>query len=84
MNVVIVDDEPLAIDVLETYIEKVPELNIVAKCTNALDANEIIRKGDVDFLNYLNNWIIVRGLDGWLQERHRYWFTTQDWKGQME
>lgn len=43
-----------------------------------------IRKGDVDFLNYLNNWIIVRGLDGWLQERHRYWFTTQDWKGQVE
>lgn len=43
-----------------------------------------IRKGDVDFLNYLNNWIIVRGLDGWLNERHRYWFTTQDWKNQVE
>ena len=43
-----------------------------------------IRKGDVDFLNYLNNWIIVRGLDGWLEERHSYWFTTQDWKSQVE
>ena len=43
-----------------------------------------IRKGDVDFLNYLDNWIIVRGLDGWLRERHSYWFTTQDWKGQVE
>ena len=50
MNVVIVDDEPLAIDVLETYIEQVPDLNIIAKCTNALEANEIIRKGDVDLL----------------------------------
>jgi len=50
MNVVIVDDEPLAIDVLETYVEQIPELNIVAKCTNALEANEIIRKGDIDLL----------------------------------
>lgn len=43
-----------------------------------------IRKGDVDFLNYLNNWIMVRSLDGWLQERYRFWFTTQDWKALVE
>jgi len=40
-------------------------------------------KGDVDFLNFLNNWIRVRQADGWLQERYDYWFTTQDWQGQM-
>ena len=43
-----------------------------------------IRKGDVDFLNYLNNWIRVKNSDGWLQERYAYWFTTQDWKGMVE
>ncbi len=43
-----------------------------------------IRKGDVDFLNYLNNWIRVREADGWLQERYGYWFTTQDWKDLVE
>jgi len=43
-----------------------------------------IQKGDADFLNYLNNWIRVRNLDGWLQERYNYWFTTQDWKSQIE
>jgi|SRR6056297_1672827 len=43
-----------------------------------------VRKGDPDFLNYLNNWIRVRNADGWLQERHSYWFTTQDWKSQIE
>jgi len=43
-----------------------------------------IRKGDVDFLNYLNNWILVKEADGWLMERYRYWFTTQDWKGLVE
>jgi polar amino acid transport system substrate-binding protein len=43
-----------------------------------------IRKGDIDFLNFLNNWILVREADGWLMERYRYWFTTQDWKKVVE
>ncbi len=43
-----------------------------------------IRKGDVDFLNFLNNWIRVKNSDGWLQERYDYWFTTQKWKNQVQ
>ena len=43
-----------------------------------------IRKGDVDFLNFLNNWISVRNSDNWLEERYGYWFTTQNWKDQVE
>ncbi|PLY03790.1 MAG: amino acid ABC transporter substrate-binding protein [Desulfuromonas sp.] len=43
-----------------------------------------IRKGDVDFLNFLNNWILVNDANGWLQQRYRYWFTTNDWKGLVE
>ena len=50
MNVLIVDDEPLALDVLETYIDKMPELKIIGKCTNALEANEFIRNEDIDLL----------------------------------
>ena len=50
MNVIIVDDEPLAIDVLETYIEKMPQLKVVGTCTNALEANELLRKEDVDLM----------------------------------
>ena len=50
MNVIIVDDEPLAIDVLETYVDKVPQLTLIGKCTNALEANEIIRNEQVDLL----------------------------------
>ncbi len=42
-----------------------------------------LAKGDVDFLNFLNNWIRVRQADGWLQERYTYWFTTRDWQEQM-
>lgn len=50
MNVIIVDDEPLALDVLETYIEKLPELKLVARCSSALEANEVLRKKDVDLV----------------------------------
>lgn len=50
INVIIVDDEPLAQDVLETYIEKIPELNLVAKCNNALEANEALKEHDVHLM----------------------------------
>ncbi len=50
INVIIVDDEPLAQDVLETYIEKIPELNLVQKCNNALEANEALKAHDIDLM----------------------------------
>lgn len=50
IRTVIVDDEPLALDVLETYIAQMPQLQLVAKCENALEANEILRKEQVDLL----------------------------------
>ena len=50
VNVIIIDDEPLALDVLETYIEKMPELNLVQRCNNALEANEAIKSNDIDLM----------------------------------
>ena len=50
MNTLIIDDEPLALDVLETYISKMPELNLVGRCSNALEANEFLRKHNVDLI----------------------------------
>lgn len=50
INVFIVDDEPLALDVLETYVEKIPELNLVNKCSNALEANEALKETQVDLM----------------------------------
>ncbi|HRF42862.1 MAG TPA: transporter substrate-binding domain-containing protein [Candidatus Competibacteraceae bacterium] len=42
-----------------------------------------LRKGDPDALNFFNNWILLRQQDGWLKERHDYWFKTCDWAGQV-
>ncbi len=50
MRVLIVDDEPLAVDVLETYVQQVPGLELVATCSNALDANAILEREDVDLI----------------------------------
>jgi len=43
-----------------------------------------IRKGDVDTLNYFNNWIRLRQADGWLKERHDYWFRTRKWADKIQ
>ncbi|MDX6751462.1 transporter substrate-binding domain-containing protein [Geminicoccaceae bacterium 1502E] len=50
---------------------------------NLSEGNEAIavRKGDPDALNFFSNWIQEQKSNGWLQERHDYWFKTQDWAG---
>ncbi len=50
MNVIIVDDEPLALEVLETYVEKIPDLRLIAQCSSALEANEVLHKKEVDLV----------------------------------
>ena len=43
-----------------------------------------VRKGDVDTLNYFNNWIRVVEAEGWLNERKQYWFYTKEWEKQLK
>jgi DNA-binding LytR/AlgR family response regulator len=50
MNVLIVDDEPLAQEVLETHILRMPELNLVKKCSNALEAKEALEEHSIDLM----------------------------------
>lgn len=43
-----------------------------------------LRKGDPDALAFFNSWITGVDLEGWLKERHEYWFETRDWADQVE
>jgi len=43
-----------------------------------------VRKGDVDTLNFFNNWIGYVDAEGWLKERKAYWFETKDWESQIQ
>jgi len=42
-----------------------------------------MRKGDPDALNFFNNWIAQQWRSGWLEERHNYWFATEEWADQI-
>lgn len=43
-----------------------------------------LRKGEHDALNFFSNWILVNTENGWLKERHDYWFKGQTaWKDQV-
>ncbi len=50
INCLIVEDEPLARSLMVDYVKKVPSLNMVAACSSALDAMEILRKESVDLI----------------------------------
>ena len=50
INTIIVDDEPLALDVLETYISQMPELDLTARCINAYEANDALSNNQIDLM----------------------------------
>lgn len=50
MKCIIVDDEPLAIEVIESYVKRLDDFEIVAKCSNALKAFEILQKQTIDVI----------------------------------
>ena len=46
----IVDDEPLAVQVIATHLEKVSDVEIVATCTSAIKAYELIQSEHIDLV----------------------------------
>lgn len=48
LNCIIVDDEPLALDLLETYVRRTPFLRLTARCDNAVEALAALDKEPVD------------------------------------
>lgn len=39
-----------------------------------------VRKGDNDFVNFLNAWIVAREADAWLTSTRKYWFESLSWQ----
>ena len=46
----IVDDEPLAIQLLKSHVEQLPNLELVDTCDNALEAFAVLKSKAVDLL----------------------------------
>lgn len=63
LKCLIIDDEPLAIDLLRSYAQQTPFLELVGTFENPLSALEIIRSGDIDLLYLDINMPQINGLD---------------------
>ncbi len=50
ISCVIVDDEPMALNLVESYVEKTPFLDLKKKCSSAIEAMEYIKDQPVDLL----------------------------------
>ncbi len=50
LNCIAVDDEPLALNLLEDNISKVPNLHLVAKCGDAFEAMKVLQEQSVDLM----------------------------------
>jgi DNA-binding LytR/AlgR family response regulator len=49
-NCIIIEDEPLAAEVLQDYIKQVPFLNLICCCSDAFYAMESLQKYDIDLM----------------------------------
>ena len=58
-----------------------PERIFLPTTENLSESDEAfgLRKGDPDALRFFSNWIMVNKANGWLENRHRYWFKGRDW-----
>jgi two-component system, LytTR family, response regulator len=61
LNCVIVDDEPLALDLIKSYVERVPFLNLEKACGNANEMMELVETTPID-LAFLD--IQMPGING--------------------
>ncbi|MGY8945838.1 MAG: LytR/AlgR family response regulator transcription factor [Flavobacteriales bacterium] len=62
INCIILDDEPLAIKVIENFIKKIDFLNCLGSYSNANDSIDIIKKGKVDLMFLDINMPFVDGI----------------------
>lgn len=50
IRTLIVDDEPYATEVIEKYVQNFPEMEIVAKCNNAIQAFQLLQQDKIDLI----------------------------------
>jgi len=50
INCLVVDDEPLARNLLSDYVKKIPFLTLVATAENALKAMQVLRENPIDLI----------------------------------
>jgi two-component system, LytTR family, response regulator len=59
----IVDDEPIGIRVIRSYLERIPDMEIVGACQDPIEAFELIGRTDVDLIFLDINMPELSGID---------------------
>jgi two-component system LytT family response regulator len=62
LKCVVVDDEPMAREIIETYIDKIPNLKVIASCKNAAEAILFAQENEVDLFFLDINMPEISGL----------------------
>jgi len=63
LNFIIVDDEPLAHEIIEEFCSMIPHIALKHHCYNAMEAMEYLNKNTVDFMFLDINMPKLKGLD---------------------
>lgn len=63
LKAIIIDDEPLAINVLKNYVEQIKELKLVDTFSNAVDASTFLQSNEVDIIFLDIHMPILDGLE---------------------
>ena len=63
IRTLIIDDEPIALEKLRSYVEKTPQLELVGACDSAFDAMEYVNNEDIDLIITDINMPDLNGLD---------------------
>jgi DNA-binding LytR/AlgR family response regulator len=63
LKCIIVDDEPLAQEVIERYLSNFREIELVKKCSNALEAFEVLHTEQIDLMFLDISMPVISGID---------------------
>ena len=70
LKCIVVDDEPLAQEVLERYLQNIREIEVVTTCSNALEAFEVLNNEAIDLMFLDISMPVISGLD-FLRSLHK-------------
>ena len=63
MNCLAIDDEPLALDVIEDFSQRIPFISLIGKCTSAFEAIEIMNQSKIDLIFLDINMPYISGIE---------------------
>ena len=62
-NCIIVDDEELARELIETHLSQLPDFNVVASCDSAIEASVVLKNQKVDLMFLDIEMPVLKGTD---------------------